>query len=302
MSVFRNALRRVADTAIGDRLRTAMQFRPPMNIRPLQVDASVSDLFPWRVNEVWETRFEVTNTPSFLFPNESMDDEVTIIAFRSDGSEIDRTHFVLSPFETRPYLLANLVGHENGAVGTFSVFHHAPKAEKILKETKSLVAERGYLSFKRKGDTVWGVVHGNLHCLSKAPGGTQLDFAHGRVVRPEPYRLQLDMSDCRSFDLTFTNPSTKLQSLEVVYLSSTRAEIKRVTRVIPPRGIEYSIGIITNKLALYVKHGGPYQCGDQRFLNITIATLTCCTPDGITKYHLIGYETPQLFCAKWIAT
>lgn len=238
MSVFRTALRRVGDTAIGDRLRTYINFRAPMNLRPMQSDASVSDLFPWRIDDTWKTRFEVTNTPSFLFPKEGIDDEVTIIAFRADGSEIERTQFVLSPFETRPYFLADLVGHKNGAVGTFSVFHHAPVAEKILKETKTHMAERGYLSFKRKDDAVWGVVHGNLHCLSKTPGGKQLGFAHGRVVKPEPYRLQLDMSDCRSFDLTFTNPSKKPQSLEVVYLSSTRTELKRVSRVISPRGIE----------------------------------------------------------------
>ena len=238
MSLFRRALRRIADTPSGDRLRTYLNYRPPVNIRPIRSNASISDLFPWRVDEVWQTYFEVTNTPSFLFPQEALTDQVTVVVFRSDGSEIDRAKLSLAPFESQPFILAELVGQGNGDIGTFSVFHHAPKAEKLLATTKSHVAERGYVSYKRKGDDLSAIVHGKLHCLSKSPDKPGFDFIHGRLKRAEPYRLQLDLSDCQTFDLIFTNPSSKQQSLDVVFMSATRTELKRERRMIPPRGID----------------------------------------------------------------
>ena len=238
MNVFRRALHHVADTPVGDRLRTYMKYRSPVNIRPMRSNASVSDLFPWRIDETWETRFDLTNTPSFLFPKESLTDQVTLVAFRANGREINRIELLLSPFETRPYRLVDLVGSGNGQIGTFAVFHHSAHAEKMLAKTKTHMAERGYLSFKRKTDSLWAVVHGNLHCVSKSPSRPDIDITHGRVAKPVPYRLQLDMSDCRSFELSFTNPSTIPQPLEIVYLSGTRSELRREKRIIKPRGIE----------------------------------------------------------------
>jgi hypothetical protein len=179
MNFFRRALRRVADTPLGDRLRTHIKYRPPINIRPWHSDASVSDLFPWRVDETWQTRFEITNTPSFLFPDKALNDDVTLVAFRNDGNEIDRQKMTLAPFESRSYYLADIVGSDNGSVGPFAIVHHALQVESILKNSNSHVAERGYVSFKRNHDALWAVMHGNLHCLSKSPGSQKMDFVYG---------------------------------------------------------------------------------------------------------------------------
>lgn len=208
---------------LGDWLRTFLNYRPPVTIHPFSSKETLSEIFPWREDETWQSRFEISNVPSLIFPDEALSDQVTVIAFCADGSEIAHHEMNLAPFETWPYLLADLVGDDNYTVGTFSVFHHLPQAEARLGEKGIFMAERGYVSFKRREDALREFIHGNLLSLSKVSGQSTLGFFHGCRTRTEPYRLQLDMSDCRSFELTFTNPLPKPQQIQLMYLPKTRS-------------------------------------------------------------------------------
>lgn len=235
MSAARTMLRKLAETPLGERLRAALNVKPPVVVRPWSAEAAVSDMFPWRVDATWETRFDLTNVPSLVAPDLAPHDEATLVVFAADGSEIARQQFHLEPFEVKSLLIEDYLGGRVGA-GTFSVFHSC-RGVPELAQTGRHLAERGYVAFRRRGDALWGVVHGNLHALSKNPGGQSLGFVHGRRPQPEPYRLQLRMDDCQRFELTFTNPSPKALPMRVRFLGENRTCLDEQVQTIAARGI-----------------------------------------------------------------
>ena len=64
--MIKKILRLIYDRPFCDHLRALLGVRPPIFLRPLRTMETVSDLFPWRVDDTWETQFELTNLPSFL--------------------------------------------------------------------------------------------------------------------------------------------------------------------------------------------------------------------------------------------
>ncbi|MBF0251429.1 MAG: hypothetical protein HQL35_12465, partial [Alphaproteobacteria bacterium] len=220
----------------GDVLRTALHYHPPINIRPASKDAGVSDMFPWRNDEVWDTRFDITNTASLVFSDAAPEDTITLVLFAMGGRELARHTFALAPFEVRPIVIGDYLPEGAGPAGTFSVFHSAPAVASRLRATGTHLAERGYLSFKRKQDDLWSSVHGNLHALSMSPSGT-MDYAHGRLDKVLPYRIQCRFDDCRRFEMTFTNPSPEEREMEVILFDVNRTKIGRQVLKIAPRGL-----------------------------------------------------------------
>ncbi len=236
MSFVRSIVRNLAETPVGQRLRTTLGVKPPLAIRPMSAEEAVSDLFPWRVDAVWDTRFDLTNVPSMILPGTAPTDTATVVVFTLDGTEIARRTFTLEPFEVRPILLRDFVG-SHGPAGTFSVFHDAGRSLAGLHAAGCSVAERGYLCFKRQGDALWGVVHGNLHGLSMRPGRTGLGYLAGRLHRDAPYRVPVRFDDVDRFELTFANPTPVPQRQILKLLDDDRGEVGRIEQVIQPRGV-----------------------------------------------------------------
>lgn len=234
--MIRNAIRRLADAPLAQVLRRKLGIKPPLAIRPISPEYAVSDLFPWRVDDTWDTRFDLTNVPSMIVPDRAPVDRVTVVVFALDGREIARECFELQPFEVRPLLLRDLVG-DNGPAGTFSVFHDPGAALAEVRAAGCNIAERGYLCFKRKGDALWGVVHGNLHALCKHPARDTLRHVAGRLPAPAPYRVQVRFDDTDRFELTFANASSKPQTLTLRLLDDARGEVGRLQQVIQPHGL-----------------------------------------------------------------
>ncbi len=237
MSLVKNMLRPVFDTPFGDRVRTAIGYRPPVTMRPTHAHATLSDLFVWRLDDTWETAFDLVNVPSLIFPDWDLSDRATIVVFTDDGQEILRETFELEPLATKLLPLAELIDGFPGNHGTFSVFHHNSRAEKALASAKSHMAERGYVRYRRRGDKLWGIMHGNLHGVAHQHGSSQIFTVHGRLKEPAVYRVQADMSDCDRFDVALTNPSPQNQTATVAFLDAKRTEIDRTIRDIAPGGV-----------------------------------------------------------------
>lgn len=237
MSALRSTLRGLADSHIGQVLRRKFGIKPPLAVRPPSPEYAVSDLFPWRVDDIWDTRFDLTNVPSMIFPDRAPQDRVTMVIHGLDGREITRKVFDLAPFEVHSVLLRDLVGDQAGPAGTFSVFHDPGSALADVRAAGCNIAERGYLCFKRRGDAIWGVVHGNLHALYKHPSSDAIGHVAGRLPDRAVYRVQVRFDDTDRFELTFANPSPQVQTVTLRLLDDNRAEVGRHDQVIQPHGL-----------------------------------------------------------------
>jgi hypothetical protein len=68
------------------------------------MEESISDLFLCRVDDTWETQYELMNLPSLLVPGKTAVDNVTMIIYDAYGNEISRNIIKLNPFESKKIL------------------------------------------------------------------------------------------------------------------------------------------------------------------------------------------------------
>ncbi|MEQ8195093.1 MAG: hypothetical protein RIB59_11460 [Rhodospirillales bacterium] len=230
----RIALRTVSDSAFGDRLKTALGLRAPKLVRPLSKAAAVSDLFPWRVDETWDTRFDVINIPSILFPEAMQSDAVTLYIFNANGKQTAK-HRVNVPPATSVSLSLREMTESSAEYGCFACFHSATDHPE-LTTAGTMIADRNYVSFRRKDDSLWSYVHGNANALAETPGGA-LTALTGRPAHSYVYRPQIEFDDCRRFELIYINPLDRDARLSVCLLNADRTEIMKLDNVIPPRGV-----------------------------------------------------------------
>ena len=232
MSALRAALRPLYDTPVGDRVRAWTGIRSLINVRPFAPAATVSDLFSWRVDSVWETCFEVVNLPSLLYPGDAPADRVTLVLFADNGREIGRHEINLAPFERRRVEIEPLLDGATGA-GSFACFHTASALE-ALPRFGCHLSERGYTGFRRRGDRLWSFVHGNQHVLSATPDGA-LSPIGAKARRDRTYSPQLRFDDAEAFDLSFANPVGRPVRLQVRFLAASGRETAQSTVELPER-------------------------------------------------------------------
>ncbi len=230
----RKILSSLANNAVGDRIRTLLGYNPPLSLRPWYRQSSISDLFVWRADDIWQTRFEILNIPSMGFPSNPEDDRVVMIFFDAAGQEFARIDELIPPYRRKRLDISEICrGH--GILGTFGCFHGASTLRSFA-DAGVYLSDRGYVGYKHVSHTVWNYVHGNLQAMAKSENHP-VSLIGGWGWRPEVYRPQLTFDDCKSFELAFTNPTPMTQSVEVRYLDRYRSIIGRDKKRLPPRGV-----------------------------------------------------------------
>ena len=147
-TILKKILLPLLDKPFFDHFRAATGIRPPLFLRPMKQNESISDLFPWRVDEKWETQYDLMNLPSLVFPKKNFVDFITMIFFDSRGKEISRKQFELNPLETRKILIRDFLKGITGQ-GTFSCFHFAKGLEEV-QALQGHINDRQYVSFSWK--------------------------------------------------------------------------------------------------------------------------------------------------------
>ena len=224
------------DKPLFDHLRAWLGFRSPFFLRPLRTAETISDLFPWRVADTWETRYDLMNIPSLVFPENKLVDLITIVFFDFKGQEISRKQIELEPFESKKILIRDFLGEGRGQ-GTFSCFHSAEVQEK-LQGTQCYFNDRQYVSYSWKEDVFWSYTHGNIYCLSKLPKGFNVRSVVPKQSKEIIYRPQLRMDDCDKFELFYVNPLKKPMKILVRGFDENWKESTRRECVIPSRGLQ----------------------------------------------------------------
>ncbi len=224
----------IHDTAMGSRLRRYVGNNPVAELRPFDSRASISDLFVWRCDDEWETEFDLFNIASFAFPDLLPQEECRIILFDKDGLRIADHSLVLSPFERRALKISDYLSGNKG-LGTFAIFHHSI-CDVRYEQFKTHLTERGYIGYRRKGDSLKSFCHGNLQSLSQGPH--QKDFSYvAATAAPMRYHPQLILSDSRKIELIYTNPSARAQSLSINLFDKAGHKVEEKHAVVPSRAV-----------------------------------------------------------------
>lgn len=222
------------DSALGYRMRRYIYNKPVAELRPFNEKAAVSDMFVWRCDHEWDTRFELFNISSFIFPADNIIERCNIIFFDENGKAIAETVVTLQPFE-KVSLDPGAYINECTGVGTFAVFHHSDDVDKF-SEYKSHITERGYVSYKREGDAIGSFCHGNLQSLSQGPDQKGFSYV-AATSKPMRYHPQLILSDCNRVELIYTNPSPRAQPLKLHLFDKNNSVSGVINAIIPARGV-----------------------------------------------------------------
>lgn len=208
---------------------------------PYKKKTVISDLFPFRIHDGWETHFELLNVPNLIEPNNQVDQ--TYIAKFLFFDESGNLFFEWTKSQKgclRQTIFINeiLQGKSISGYGTFACFHE--KFIPNLLEQGGFLAERGYTGYRNSRiSKVKGYVHGNLDALAKDINNDILCLGKSFKYKKHEYRLQHQLEGAATYELGFVNTTSKEQVLKVELLSLTNESLQIVSEKIPSKGIKW---------------------------------------------------------------
>lgn len=214
-----------------NRIRRAFySWRQALTKAPSHVDMPVSDLFMWRKSKDWNTFFELIDVPNLFFDKELLTERsVLIIFFNLEGCKILQKRISLISNKRQTVDIGELVGSENGEIGTFAVFHsHIPSC---IKEFDSYLSERGYVSYLYKNSPLRSYVHGNLDAISLSPFNDRVEFLGGHSLFKRSFFLQHQLIGPARYELALINSSSNFQKIVFDQVDYFNSEIIKSTSV-----------------------------------------------------------------------
>ncbi len=203
---------------------------------PKEKEANISDLFPYKIENNWNTYFELLNVPHMLSPEAKSETPYTIeLKFYDINGKFLSNHQVLSSNNLRETLDIGKITKQLNIItdGIFAVFHQ--KHTTWLTEQNSFMAERGYIGFENKNiGPIKSYIHGNLDAIAQYEDKEYL-LANWSWKTKE-YHLQHDLLADYSYELFLVNASTQTQLIEII--EETREGRKSTILKIPQRGIK----------------------------------------------------------------
>ena len=205
----------------------------------------VSDLFPLRIEDSWNTFFELLNYHQILNPKDQNIESVNVeIKFYDKEGIFLKSHIIKNNNKLKQTLNLKNISNELGIYndGVFVVFHQNDTP--WISEQNSFLAERGYIGFENRNlGNIKSFIHGNLDAISQSKKGKESLLGNTSFFNKE-YHLQLDLSYNFSYELFWVNPSKKLQLFKIV--ESRHTKNKLTVFEIPSKGIK-SLLIVKNK-------------------------------------------------------
>ncbi len=237
MHPIKKFIRTLANLPVSISFRNALGVYPKYYREP-DLNYSVSDLFFWRSDEVWRTRFDLLNLPSVLYPENNISDKVTLIFYDRQGQEFFREQAIIPPLQTKTILVEDILG-DNVGFGSMAFFHNALEKTKP-NQPQTCTVERGFAAYQRITDDspLWSYIHGAAYVLAKPPDHDEVQTTRRTLVKKILYRPQLTLSDCDRFDLIYINPSDSNLEIKVRAYDQSAQLILEKSGVLPPRGVK----------------------------------------------------------------
>lgn len=205
--------------------------------------ATISDLFILRMEDNWQTFFELINVNQIINPTqlEFKHEKVNFLFYNSVGKFIGSKEIDM-PLQMKKTINVNQIAKILGINkdGLFSVFHKT--SPQWLESYNSFLAERGYTGYLNpdKGN-IKSFVHGNFDSIAmKSNKKTKL---LGEVsLRQKEYRLQHVLDNNKEYELFLVNPSLKKQTID--FIEQSGEEELKTRLIIPSGGMEKYIKTI----------------------------------------------------------
>ena len=254
VSHLRTFVRGCLDNPFGDRLKSILHPNPPWYIRPWTADLALSDLIPWRCDDEWNTRFDIMNLPSLVFPDEQPTDHTLFVVFDSEGNEIKRIKNTLEPYQSISIHFDEILDGKSSG-GTFACFHHAPAIDESLLNGSYFI-DRQYVSFKRQGEPLWSFAHGNVTALTHRPGADNFGCLTTKPKNWATYRPQIHFDDCEKFEVVYANPTLRTASVGLTFMDNNLNKIGSAQETIPPAGVRVIEYLNSNRDCVRIEHSG----------------------------------------------
>ena len=227
-------LRSIARSPVGLTLKSLLGMPLPEYIPRL--DECVSDLFIWRSDDVWETRFDLFHIAGIVNPRFTQPYPVLIHVYDKEGSLLYEQSREVQYGEVQKLRLEELLGRQSG-FGSFALFHLVDNAALFGKDNTCLV-ERGYTSFRRKtdGSLLCSYVHGNGFILGCDQKRLKVRNVGRPISRACFYRPQVLFGDCDFFELFLVNPTSRPIQISLELFDSGTGAVSRLPTTLPVRG------------------------------------------------------------------
>ena len=208
-------------------------------IIPRHKESVISDLFPFRIHDGWETHFELLNVPVLIDPIHQIDKvyNVRLIFFDENGVFIHEWIHKEHGCNRQTICLNDIIKDKSiSGYGTFACFHQ--NYLECLQVQGGFLAERGYTGYSNKNfSIVKGYVHGNLDAIALNKNGELLCLGKSFVLRKNEYRLQHLLEGPATYEFGFVNTSASEQYLFLEIISKHNQSRKTEKKHIPSRGV-----------------------------------------------------------------
>tara|TARA_B100001939_G_scaffold272442_1_gene240212 strand:- start:1483 stop:2310 length:828 start_codon:yes stop_codon:yes gene_type:complete len=181
---------------------------------PLRKDKVISDLFPLRIENKWNTHFELLNILKILSPkiDNAKIKKACFVFFNRDGKKLGE-HYINILDQTKMTIdlkqICNKLKIFND--GTFAVFHQTDFID-IIKNN-SFLTERGYVGYANEDyGPIKAYVHGNFDAIS---GSDKLELLGVTSFLKKKYHIQYKFNDNFDYELKWVNTSNKLMKIEI---------------------------------------------------------------------------------------
>ncbi len=190
----------------------------------------ISDLFPLRIQNNWNSYFELLNIPKLINPKieSKLENNIQFHFFNSDGSKVGQHEITLNEeLKTTINLKSICNDQEIHADGTFAIFHTNP-LENIANKG-SFMTERGYVGYENKKlGPIKGYVHGNFDAISM---GKITSLLGKTSFRNKRYNIQYEFEDDATYELFWVNPSKKSLNIKIIDVSNS--DKKNIIKIKP---------------------------------------------------------------------
>ena len=185
---------------------------------PNNKHAVISDLFPLRIENNWNTFFELLNVPRLINPVQKINNEVEICFFDYNGKLLNVYEKVMLDQIKNTLNLKEIAKKlDITKDGTFAVFHKNDSQK--LSSSGSFISDRGYVGYQNiNHGPIKGYVHGNFDAVSKKD---KLSLLGVSSFFKKHYIIQYEFSPEYKYELFWVNTSNTNKTITLVNLSSS---------------------------------------------------------------------------------
>jgi len=207
---------------------------------PKDKDAVISDLFPFRIEQDWNTYFELLNIPALLDPKNSNEkNSANFVFFDANGIKIFE-HNLANEGIFRNTIAIKDVLNKAGffSNGTFACFHSG--SPEWVKANSGFLAERGYTGYQNKMMSLTrSYVHGNLDAIAKDKSG-ELSMLGTTHWKKRQYHLQYELTGPALYEMAFVNTSKTKQKLIIDLISIENGNLISSEVIdVPSKGVDW---------------------------------------------------------------